>query len=133
MSADDSTTQIRLPGQAHVAEGPHDQTGMYLMHHAFRRDLAAFETAVRVRRSHDEETWRALAAPLGPLRRVLHHHHAVEDASHLAAAAERGSARADGLRSSRRWQAEHDEIDPALAASTAALRRHGRAPLRGSP
>ena len=26
--------QVRLPGQAHVAEGPYDQTGMYIMHHA---------------------------------------------------------------------------------------------------
>ena len=39
--------QIRLPGQTHVAEGPHDQTGMYLAHHAFRRDLANVESAVR--------------------------------------------------------------------------------------
>src|SRR3546814_2114133 len=39
--------QISLPGQAHVAHGPHDQSGMYLMHHAFRRDLGSFESAVR--------------------------------------------------------------------------------------
>ena len=39
--------QICLPGQAHVADGPHDQTGMYLMHHAFRRDLDRFRDAVR--------------------------------------------------------------------------------------
>ena len=52
--------QICLPGQAHVAEGPHDQTGMYLMHHAFRRDLAAFEDAVRRTPLHDDGTWRLL-------------------------------------------------------------------------
>ena len=52
--------QISLPGQAHVAEGPHDQTGMYLMHHAFRRDLAAFEAAVRQTPLHDDAVWRAL-------------------------------------------------------------------------
>ena len=81
MSADGSTTQIRLPGQAHVAEGPHDQTGMYLMHHAFRRDLIAFETAVRRTPVREEATWRALAARWGRFAEVLHHHHAVEDAS----------------------------------------------------
>ena len=39
--------QLDLPGQTHVAQGPHDQTGMYVMHHAFRRDLAAFASSVR--------------------------------------------------------------------------------------
>ena len=33
--------QLTLPGQSHTAEGPHDQTGMYVMHHALRRDLTA--------------------------------------------------------------------------------------------
>ena len=28
------TTQITLPRQTHTAEGPHDQTGMYVMHQA---------------------------------------------------------------------------------------------------
>ena len=41
--------QLTLPGQSHTAEGPHDQTGMYVMHHAFRRDLDAF---VGRRREH---------------------------------------------------------------------------------
>ena len=36
-----SVTQVTLPGQSHTAEGPHDQIGMYVMHHAFRRDLRA--------------------------------------------------------------------------------------------
>ena len=33
--------QLTLPRQAHTAEGPHDQTGMYVMHHALRRDFSA--------------------------------------------------------------------------------------------
>src|SRR5687768_2233902 len=35
-------SQMELPGQKHVAEGPLDLTGMYMAHHAFRRDLARF-------------------------------------------------------------------------------------------
>ena len=37
--------QLTLPGQAHTAEGPHDQTGMYVMHHALRRDFERFAAA----------------------------------------------------------------------------------------
>jgi hypothetical protein len=48
MSTTDSyPRQVSLSGQAAVADGPYDQTGMYVMHHAFRRDLARFESAVR--------------------------------------------------------------------------------------
>src|SRR4051794_19675955 len=50
--------QIRLPGQTHVAEGPADMTVMYLMHHAFRRDLDAFARAS----SADAATLRAMEA-----------------------------------------------------------------------
>ena len=38
---------LRLPGQAAAPDGPVDMTMMYLSHHAFRRDLAAFAEAVR--------------------------------------------------------------------------------------
>ena len=36
-------TQIRLPGQAAAPEGPVDMHMMYVMHHAFRRDLEKFD------------------------------------------------------------------------------------------
>jgi hypothetical protein len=39
--------QLTLPRQSHTAEGPHDQTGMYVMHHALRRDLEKFVLAVQ--------------------------------------------------------------------------------------
>ena len=38
---------LLLPGQTHAAPGPYDMTGMYVVHHCVRRDLAAFEAAVR--------------------------------------------------------------------------------------
>ena len=37
--------QLRFPGQAAAHPGPADMTLMYVMHHAFRRDLAAFAAA----------------------------------------------------------------------------------------
>ncbi|MFL6117640.1 MAG: hemerythrin domain-containing protein, partial [Catenulispora sp.] len=52
--------QISLPGQTHIADGPYDQTPMYLMHHAFRRDLAAFAAAVPATPVEDRVTWRRL-------------------------------------------------------------------------
>lgn len=111
--------QICLPGQAHVAEGPHDQTGMYLMHHAFRRDLAAFEAAVRQTPLHDDATWRLLQRRWDRFVEVLHHHHEAEDAHiwPLMLAQVSGEDRAV-LES---MEAEHGTIDPALAACTAAF------------
>ena len=53
--------QLDLPGQTHVAQGPHDQTGMYVMHHAFRRDLVMFAEAAAVTPADDREVWRALS------------------------------------------------------------------------
>jgi hemerythrin-like domain-containing protein len=120
MSADGSTTQIRLPGQAHVAKGPHDQTGMYLMHHAFRRDLIAFESAVRRTPAREVETWRALAARWGRFAEVLHHHHAVEDASIWPLLLSEIHDDADRA-VLRDMQAEHGQVDPALAATTDAF------------
>ena len=64
----DHHRQLDLPGQTHVAEGPHDMTGMYVMHHAFRRDLAAFASSVRATPLGDTATWEALAGPLGAVR-----------------------------------------------------------------
>ena len=46
--------QLRLPGQTAAPDGPVDMTIMYVMHHAFRRDLAA-----------------CLVFPLMPLYQVL--------------------------------------------------------------
>jgi hemerythrin-like domain-containing protein len=75
----DRPRQICLPGQTHVAEGPHDQTGMYVMHHAFRRDLDRFQAAVRATPVDERDTWRALAARWERFAEALHHHHTVED------------------------------------------------------
>ena len=72
-------TQVTLPGQAFTAEGPHDQTGMYVMHHGFRRDLDRFVEAARNTPVGEAEVWAALEERWGRFDDVLHHHHHVED------------------------------------------------------
>jgi hemerythrin-like domain-containing protein len=117
----DTTTtkpQVDLPGQTHVAQGPHDQTGMYLMHHAFRRDLDRFVRAVRGTPVGDAETWTALRARWDRFADVLHHHHQIEDTAIWPVLLEHARAGAD--RDAERllldMEAEHDGIDPALIA-----------------
>ncbi len=110
--------QLDLPGQTFVAEGPHDHTGMYVMHHAFRRDLAAFTSSVRATPLGDGATWAALAHRWGRFATTLHHHHTAEDTHYwpvlLAAVEERGS---DADRAEvRAMSEEHEGIDPLVRA-----------------
>jgi len=109
--------QISLPGQTHVAEGPYDQTPMYLMHHAFRRDLRRFEAAVGATPLGEVAVWNALARRWDRFAEVLHHHHQVED-DYIWPVLERHAAD-DGETSATQMlhamEAEHGQIDPALA------------------
>jgi hypothetical protein len=108
--------QLDLPGQAAVAEGPHDLSGMYLMHHAFRRDLGRFADAVRATPLEEHGTWRALAARWERFATVLHHHHTIEDTAiwpvmlcHVDAAGDTA-----GRATLEAMEAEHEVIDPLL-------------------
>ena len=123
-------TQICLPGQAHVADGPHDQTGMYLMHHAFRRDLDRFRDAVRLTPVEDHDTWRALARRWERLADVLHHHHTVEDDHIWPLVRRRVEERSDtdGLEVLEAMAAEHELLDPALEACGRGLAAMAAAP-----
>jgi hemerythrin-like domain-containing protein len=116
--------QISLPGQTHVAEGPYDQTPMYLMHHAFRRDLRRFEAAVRATPLGEVATWNALARRWDRFAEVLHHHHQVED-EYIWPVLERHAAE-DGETAATEMlhamEEEHGQIDPALAGVEAAFR-----------
>jgi hemerythrin HHE cation binding domain-containing protein len=110
--------QLTLPGQSHTAEGPHDQTGMYVMHHGFRRDLDHFVAAVEHTPVSEAEVWTALRDRWLKMAEVLHHHHGIEDEALwpvLAAYAER-AGNAEDLRMLEDMEAEHGVIDPALAA-----------------
>lgn len=115
--------QLTLPGQAHTAEGPHDQTGMYVMHHALRRDFARFVAAVQNTPISEHAVWTALLARWLVLADVLHHHHSAEDAELwplLQRHAERAGAEAD-LKTLDDMEAEHEHLDAALAAGREAF------------
>ncbi len=125
-SVDDPTTwprQLTLPGQSHTAEGPHDQTGMYVMHHGFRRDLDNFVVAVEQTPVSEAEVWAALRGRWDRMAEVLHHHHGVEDEALWPVL--RRHAREQGNNEDLSvlvdMEAEHAVIDPALAAVRHAL------------
>ena len=110
--------QLTLPGQAWTAEGPHDQTGMYVMHHAFRRDLGRFVEVAAATPVTDAATWRALRHRWELMAEALHHHHELEDDALwpvLREAAARAGSASD-LELLAAMEDEHDVIDPALSA-----------------
>ncbi len=118
---DPSTPQFLLPGQAAAPPGPVDMTLMYIIHHAFRRDLAAFAAAARATPTSDRRTWTALERRWGVFSRTLHEHHGTEDRFIWPAVTERADdAGRDILRA---MEDEHAEIDPALEACAAGFAR----------
>jgi hemerythrin-like domain-containing protein len=120
MTATAPTTvpQVLLPGQAAAPEGPVDMIMMYVMHHAFRRDLAAFAARVPTVAVEDAVTWRALAQRWTDFAQVLHKHHSGEDAGLWPLLLERVDAAGDaeGRATLEAMEAEHAEIDPLLEA-----------------
>ena len=113
--------QLRLAGQVHVADGPLDMSGMYVLHHAFRRDLDRFAAAVRATPVDDAEVWRALQVRWARFGAMLHHHHGVEDTSIWPplTALIRAAGDTAGLATVAAMHAEHQTIDPQLAACAA--------------
>lgn len=113
--------QLRLPGQADAPEGPVDLSVMYLMHHAFRRDLGAFARAVPRTPLSAAHTWRALLRRWEVFSEVLHHHHRGEDTWLWPALVERADRAEQGTL--RAMEAEHEDIDPLLESCADGLRR----------
>lgn len=109
---------LDLPGQTHVAEGPLDLNGMYLAHHAFRRDLASFAAAAAGTPVDAADVWRALAVRWERFSHILHHHHTTEDDVLWPQLLELVDAEGDaeGRATLEAMEAEHDLIDPLLAA-----------------
>jgi hemerythrin-like domain-containing protein len=123
MSATGTTwpRQLRLPGQAAAPEGPIDMQMMYVMHHAFRRDLDLFAAAVRATPATERATWALLADRWELFAEVLHEHHTVEDVGVWPALEELGS---DADRATlAAMEAEHGEIDPLLEGCATGFRR----------
>lgn len=121
MTTDTHPRQLRFPGQAAAPAGPVDMMMMYLVHHAFRRDLADFAAAARVTPVEDRDTWRALAQRWVPLVRTLHHHHECEDRWLWPALAERATDEERAVLDA--MESEHAEIDPGLEACDAGFAR----------
>ncbi len=119
-----------LPGQAHVAEGPLDLNGMYMAHHAFRRDLVRFAAASRQTPVEDAEVWRALAVRWEQFSGILHHHHTTEDDVLWPQLLDIVDAAGDteGRATLEAMEAEHEQIDPLLAACAAGFAAMAQAP-----
>ena len=112
--------QPRL-GQAHTADGPLELGGMFVMHHAFRRDLRDFTLGVPATPPGDGPAWQAMARRWAGFGRALHHHHRVEDIAIWPALAQRAGAAGDtaALDTLAAMESEHTLIDPLLAACAA--------------
>jgi hypothetical protein len=112
--------QLSFPGQTHVARGSHDLGDMYRAHYAFRRDLAGFEAAVRHTPVGEADTWEALEQRWELFAFILHHHHTIEDVTIWPVLLGRADAAGDSaaVEVLHAMEAEHDLIDPTLAACT---------------
>lgn len=122
----DHPRQLRFPGQTAAHEGPVDMSMMYLMHHAFRRDLSAFTQAVPVTPVGDRDAWQALAERWDRFSHFLHHHHHGEDTWLWPALMARVS---DADRATlEAMEDEHAVIDPALQACAAGFARMAEHP-----
>jgi hemerythrin-like domain-containing protein len=114
-------TQVRLPGQTAAHPGPVDMTMMYVMHHAFRRDLAVLSAAAAVTPATDRRAWVALAERWALFAEALHLHHTGEDRGLwprlLAVATPEEAEVLEAM------EAEHERIDPMLTACSAGFAR----------
>jgi iron-sulfur cluster repair protein YtfE (RIC family) len=121
---------MSLPGQAHVAEGPLDLNGMYMAHHAFRRDLARFAVAARETPLDAVDVWRALAVRWEQFSGILHHHHTTEDDVLWPQLLDIVDAAGDaeGRATLEAMEAEHALIDPLLASCAADFASMARQP-----
>jgi hypothetical protein len=125
-----ATAQVTFPGQAAAPGGPCDLLPMFLMHHAFRRDLRMFTAAAAATPLEDRATWRALEARWQGFARILHHHHSGEDRVLWPLLLARVDAAGDpaGRATLEAMEAEHEEIDPMLAACAEGLARLAAVP-----
>jgi hemerythrin HHE cation binding domain-containing protein len=113
--------QLWLPGQAAAPEGPVDLQLMYLMHHAFRRDLADLASAAQHTPVADRATWRLLAQRWALFSEVLHNHHSGEDAGLWPWLLEHGTPQ--DVATLEAMEAEHAQVDPLLRACAEGFER----------
>ena len=113
--------QLRLPGQVAAPDGPIDMRMMYVMHHAFRRDLDLFSAAVRTTPVAERSTWVLLAERWGLFAEALHEHHTIEDEGVWPALERLGTPEEVAILTA--MEAEHGEIDPLLEGCAAGFWR----------
>lgn len=112
-----STTPILLNGQHAAPEGPVNLQNMYVMHHAFRRDLRRFRAAVTAGDASDRSRWSRLYERWQFFATALHHHHSAEDAGLWPLMQSRALEASDSraVEVLEAMQAEHASIDPVLS------------------
>lgn len=117
--------QIRFAGQAAAPPGPVDLLPMYLMHHAFRRDLRSFGAAAARTPVQDRAAWRALGQRWAAFGRTLRHHHHGEDETLWPLLLAKVDAAHDrsGRATLEAMESEHGEIDPLLESCQAGFSR----------
>jgi Hemerythrin HHE cation binding domain len=128
------TTQ-KMPGAdaARHGTGDADLTIMIAAHDAFRRDLTRLARAAAAADLSDPARRRSVAAGWELFKRELHMHHTAEDEIIWPAMRPRLAQSQTALSVLDALEAEHERIDPLLAAVDAAFARHDAAPGDGSP
>lgn len=119
-----------LPGQAAAPVGPADLTMMYVLHHAFRRDLTDFVDAAGGLGTEDREAWKRLAERWRTFGALLHDHHSKEDDYLWPLLIHKATRAADlpALAVLAEMEAEHKSIDPLLAEVTAGFEQMAQTP-----
>jgi hypothetical protein len=111
------TTQ-KLPGSAAARHGggEADLTIMIAAHDAFRRDLVSLARAAQGPDRHRPDRQRSIAAGWDLFKRQLLLHHSAEDELIWPVLRERLANSANALSVLDEMEAEHERIDPLLAA-----------------
>jgi hypothetical protein len=122
-------TAQKLPGSAAArhGSGEADLTIMIAAHDAFRRDLVSLVKATQGPDRHSPDRQRSVAAGWELFKRQLHVHHTAEDDLIWPVLRERLGHSANALSVLDDMEAEHERIDPLLAAVD-----HGFASAAGS-
>ncbi|WP_225869016.1 hemerythrin domain-containing protein, partial [Nocardioides sp. Root79] len=109
---------LMLPGQAAAPAGPADMTMMYVLHHAFRRDLADFVAAAQRTPAADRAAWQRLGARWTVFGELLHDHHTKEDdyVWPLLVGKVSAAGDAEALQVLEDMEEEHASIDPLMEA-----------------
>lgn len=114
--SESTSSPLLLPGQHAAPGGPVNLQNMYVMHHAFRRDLGRFQAVVTEVEAGDRDRWHQVHRRWQFFATALHHHHSAEDAGLWPLMLSRALAAADNaaVEVLQAMQAEHARIDPVL-------------------